>query len=86
MSHCRNRLSQETWVAEPEEFVAKLLEWLRGSAPHTEALRIAEARRLLNAKECRAAVIAAMTHLEATLRERLEKGPWEDVRRPLSMR
>jgi hypothetical protein len=85
-------MRQETWVAEPEAFIARLLESLREFAPHTEALRGAEARRLLNGKEYRAAVIAAMTHLEATLRERLENQPWlektswESARRPMSMR
>jgi hypothetical protein len=85
-------MRQETWVAEPEAFIARLLERLREFAPHTEALRGAEARRLLNAREYRAAVIAAMTHLEATLRERLENRPWlaktswESARRPMSMR
>lgn len=85
-------MRQETWVAEPEAFIARLLGRLREFAPHTEALRAAEARRLLNAREYRAAVIAAMTHLEATLRERLEKLPWlektswESARRPMSMR
>ena len=79
-------LRQETWVAESEEFVSRLLERLRHFAPSTEALRIAEARRLLNAKEYRAAIIAAMTHMETTLRERLEKRVWEDTRRPPSMR
>ncbi|WP_404924989.1 SIR2 family NAD-dependent protein deacylase [Mesorhizobium sp. ORM16] len=45
-----------------------------------------EPRRLFNAKEYRAAVIAAMSLLEAELRKRLDKEPWENVDRPLSLR
>lgn len=78
---------EETWVAEPEEFVATLIERLRESPQHTEALRD-EARRLLAAREYRAAVIAAMTQLEATLRESLEFSAAyvDEVRRPASLR
>jgi hypothetical protein len=45
-----------------------------------------EAQRLLEAKEYRAAVIAAMSYLEATLRERLDKPNWGRVNRPMSLR
>jgi len=45
-----------------------------------------EPRRLLKAKEYRAAVIAAMTLLESTLRQRLNKPSPEAMRRPMSMR
>ena len=45
-----------------------------------------EPQRLLDQKEYRAAIIAAMTNLEAPLRERLDKQSWTDVRRPLALR
>ncbi|WP_247477058.1 MULTISPECIES: hypothetical protein [unclassified Bradyrhizobium] len=45
-----------------------------------------EPRRLLEAEEYRAAVIAAMTLLETTLREHLSKPAREAVRRPMSIR
>lgn len=79
-------LRQETWVTESDAFITQLVERLRESAPQGEAVRGAEARRLLAAREYRAAVIAAMTHLESTLRERLDKRPWPDVRRPMTLR
>ena len=79
-------LREEPWLAEPDAFVAQLVARLRESAPQGEVLRGVEARRLLEAREYRAAVIAAMTHLEATLRDRLDKRPWPDVRRPMSLR
>ena len=68
-------IRQETWIAEPEAFVTQIAARLRDLALNTEELRSTEATRLLNAKEYRAAVIAAMTHLEATLRERAERRP-----------
>jgi hypothetical protein len=78
---------QEIWVAEPEAFIGELLERLREFVPQTEAFRGSEARRLLTAREYRAAVIAAMTHLEASLRERFDKEPsFEAARSPISMR
>lgn len=45
-----------------------------------------EAERLFGVGEYRAAVISAMTSLEAALRNSLEKKKWEEVRRPASMR
>src|ERR1700688_2766662 len=45
-----------------------------------------EPRRLFEAREYRAAVIAAMTLLEATLRQRLNKSPWGEAQRPLLLR
>jgi hypothetical protein len=88
---------QETWVAEPETFIGELIERLREFLPQTEGFREFEARRLLKAREYRAAVIAAMTHLEASLRERFDKEPsfetersristFETARSPISMR
>jgi hypothetical protein len=48
--------------------------------------RQAEPRRLFEVREYRASVISAMTLLEAKLRERFNKVPWPQARRPLSMR
>jgi HEPN domain-containing protein len=45
-----------------------------------------EPRRLFEAKEYRAAVIAAMTLLEATLRQRLSMQSSESLQRPMSLR
>ncbi len=67
-------------------FIADLNGILRRIAAETGIERQAEPKRLFDAKEYRAAVISAMTLLEATLRERLNKSPWPKVRRPMSMR
>lgn len=45
-----------------------------------------EPRRLFEAKENRAAVIAAMTLMEATLRQRLDKAAVQEVERPMFLR
>jgi hypothetical protein len=71
---------------DPDAFIADLGGILRGIAAKTGAERQAEPQRLFVAKEYRAAVISAMTLLEAKLRERLNKIPWPQTRRPLSMR
>jgi uncharacterized protein YutE (UPF0331/DUF86 family) len=71
---------------EPEGLIADLAGLLRQIAAETGVERQAEPQRLLHAKEYRAAVISAMTLLEAKLRERLNKIPWPQTRRPLSMR
>lgn len=71
---------------DPEGFIADLAGMLRGIAERTGVERRAEPQRLFDAKEYRAAVISAMTLLEAKLRERLNKSPWPQTTRPLSMR
>jgi hypothetical protein len=71
---------------DPEGFVTDLGNLLRTIGVETGVARLAEPRRLFEAKEYRAAVISAMTLLEAKLRERLNKSPWPQVRRPLSLR
>lgn len=71
---------------DPDGFIADLNGILRRIAAETGIERQAEPKRLFDAKEYRAAVISAMTLLEATLRERLNKSPWPQVRRPMSMR
>jgi SIR2-like domain len=70
----------------PEGFIADLGGILGGIAAETGVERQAEPQRLFEAKEYRAAVISAMALLEAKLRERLNKLPWPQTRRPLSMR
>jgi hypothetical protein len=62
-----------------------LIDALRGVVPIDQRRR-QEAQRLLEAKEFRAAIIAAMSYMEATLRERLDKPNWERVNRPMSLR
>jgi hypothetical protein len=74
-------LSEET-----EAFIGVLTEALQGIAAEAAYERTDEPIRLFEAKEYRAAVIAAMTLLESTLRERLRKRDWSEVRRPMSMR
>jgi hypothetical protein len=69
-----------------EPFITELGDHLRAIAVESDVGRSAEPRRLFEAKEYRAAVISAMTLLEATVRERLKKSPWPNVRRPLSFR
>lgn len=53
-------------------FINTLGEWLEEAAQELEPSFSHEPRRLLQAKEYRAAVIAAITYLEASLRERLD--------------
>jgi uncharacterized protein YutE (UPF0331/DUF86 family) len=69
-----------------EGFIADLSGLLRAIAAETGIARQAEPQRLFESKEYRAAVISAMTLLEARLRERLNKLPWPQTQRPLTMR
>ena len=62
------------WFDDPEVFVGRLVEELRQLMPGGEQSRGGEARRLFDKGEHNAAVIAAISHLEATLREALAKG------------
>lgn len=71
---------------DPEGFIAQLGEVLRRLSAQLGVERQAEPQRLLQAKEYRAAVISAMTLLEAKLRNRLDKTPWPQTRRPMSLR
>jgi SIR2-like domain len=74
-------------LSDDNEFVGKLGQALEAIAEEMGlAQQRYEPRRLLEAKEYRAAVIAAMTLLESTLRQRLNKPSLEAVRRPMSMR
>ncbi|MEI9431821.1 SIR2 family protein [Mesorhizobium sp. Cs1299R1N3] len=73
-------------LSEDGEFVRALgLEFAR-LAQEMGNVQNLEPRRLFDAKEYRAAVIAAMSLLEAKLRQRLDKEPWEKVEKPASMR
>ncbi len=69
----------------PEGFIADLGGILREIAAQSGVERQAEPQRLFEAREYRAAVISAMTLLETKLRDRLNKIPWPQTRRPLSM-
>ena len=69
-----------------EAFVLELGNHLRTIAAETGLESMAEPRRLFEAKEYRAAVISAVALLEAKLRERLNKAPWPQTRRPLPLR
>jgi len=69
-----------------EGFVQELGGMLRLFANEVGIERQDEPARLLQVKEYRAAVISAMTLLEAKLREVLNKTPWPQSSRPMSMR
>lgn len=76
------------WIHSPpdsEDGILQLTDALQQVVPSEADLGM-EATRLLEAGEYRAAVISAMSLLEDTLRRRLDKPGWSDVRRPLSMR
>ena len=68
-----------------EEFVQELAYIFAAVAEELGIALNTEPRRLFEAKEYRAAVISAMTLLEATLRERLGKLPALQVERALSL-
>jgi hypothetical protein len=73
-------------LSDDDEFIWQLAKALEAIAEEMGLAQRYEPRRLLKAKEYRAAVIAAMTLLESTLRQRLNKPSPEAVRRPMSMR
>jgi hypothetical protein len=75
-----------TITDDAESFIADLAGLLRAIAAETGVARQAEPQRLFEAKEYRAAVISAMTLFEAKLRDRLNKLPWPQTQRALSMR
>ena len=70
---------------EVEEFLDSLNELLQIATEELERTLPREAQRLLRAREYRAAVISAITHLETTLRERLDLSVRRD-RRFISVR
>jgi hypothetical protein len=69
-----------------EQFVQELAQTFRHLSNDMGVAQNLEPRRLFEAREYRAAVIAAMTLLEATLRQRLNKSPWGEAQRPLLLR
>ncbi len=73
-------------LSEDSPFVQDLGMHLQRLADGMGLAQRQEPRRLLEAREYRAAVISAMTLLETTLRQRLNKAPRDAVRRPMSMR
>lgn len=79
-------LERGLWDGNTDNFVAKLVDTLTAALPQGGMERNDEPQRLYDAKEYRAAVISAMSLLEAELRKRLQKPTWDSVRRPMSMR
>jgi SIR2-like domain len=66
--------------ADPEDFLAQVRAWFAVAADRFQPGLEAEPRRLLQAREYRAAVIAAITLLEDTLRQRLDLSRTESTK------
>jgi hypothetical protein len=83
----QSRVLQRPDVASsyPEEFLGRLREWLATAEQEYAPTLSDEPNRLLRAGEYRAAVIAAITLLESTLRERF-KNQASSISRPLQLR
>jgi hypothetical protein len=79
-------IKRPTVLSEDSPFISQLADAFQALANEMGIAQNLEPRRLFEAKEYRAAVIAAMTLLEATLRQRLNKPVREAVQRPMSMR
>lgn len=73
-------------LSEDSDFIQTLARALGRLGQEMGHVQILEPRRLFQAKEYRAAVIAAMSLLEAELRQRLDNEPWDKVEKPASMR
>lgn len=71
---------------ESGQFVSRLAQAFGQIAQEIGIADSSEPRRLYDAREYRAAVISAMTLLEVGLRQRIDKPPREDVRKPMSFR
>ena len=71
---------------EPEDFLAALREWLAQAEQLYAPTLTDEPTRLLQAGEYRASVIAAVTLLEATLRERYKTQTSASYSRPMQLR
>ena len=71
---------------EVQDFLTTLRDFFQRKVRELEPRLSHEARRLLSAREYRAAVISAITHLETTLRERLDVVPSDRSRKPTSVR
>jgi len=70
---------------EADFFADQIVAHLNQNIPFLDFEQNGESQRLLDAKEYRAAVISAMSVLEAYLRRRLRKPDWDRVRRPMSI-
>lgn len=79
-------IKRPTVLSEDSPFISQLADAFQALANEMGIAQNLEPRRLFEAKEYRAAVIAAMTLLEATLRQRVNKPVREAVQRPMSMR
>lgn len=79
-------LTRPQALSEDSEFVQQLGRVFQTLSDEMGLAQNQEPRRLFEAREYRAAVIAAMTLLEATLRQRLSKQSWENLQRPTSLR
>jgi hypothetical protein len=71
---------------EPEDFLAALRDWLAQAEQLYAPTLTDEPTRLLQAGEYRASVIAAVTLLEATLRERYKTQTSASYSRPMQLR
>ncbi|MBN9439834.1 MAG: SIR2 family protein [Bosea sp.] len=81
-----NVLERGDWDSNIDSFVINLIDQLQTKLAFSDYSRKREPRRLLEAKEYRAAVISAMSLLEVELRNMLDKPSWQNVRRPMSIR
>lgn len=79
-------LQRSSDLSEDSEFVSTLAQTFRDLAQEMGLAQDAEPRRLFDAKEYRAAVIAAMTLLEATLRQKTNRIVFHTELRPMPMR
>lgn len=79
-------ITRPVTLSEDSGFVGILAQTFARLAEEMGHVQTLEPRRLYEAKEYRAAVIAAMSLLEAELRQRLDKEPWDKVEGPMSMR
>ncbi len=71
-------------TVDDQEFVRRIQDWFRAAARELAPRFAAEPARLLEKGEFRAAVVAALTSLEATLRERLPISP-DPKNRPIAL-
>jgi hypothetical protein len=71
-------------TVDDQDFVRRIQDWLRTAAQELAPRFAAEPARLLEKGEFRAAVVAALTSLEAALRERLPISP-DPKNRPIAL-
>lgn len=69
-----------------DRFLEELATLIHDAASDLPFRQRSEPSRLLEVREYRAAIISAMSLLEAQLRLQLGKEPWDAVRRPLTLR